>query len=391
MSYGPCASSLAFHQYASAPYAVPQPGGGQDLSSKIVDKLRKLVPGSTVAQAPSNPVQTMQLPIQNPMLSMVQPQVFPGFFPAPAGVPVMPSVHSLAAVAAVAPAPDQQLGGALLTSLRSLSNSGSVQAYGATQAGIELFQKVQELNTPAAGMPMVISSGSNGGLMTLPAPADPTPRPPPEPAAPRRPEPQPVYPTEVMSADELASFQGPDDGTNRPSEDNEADEADEDGEDAPHRLPPGFGAIPEDLIIEKARAREEERLRAVKAQQPCRFGRACKKRDCPNQHPEGRSIDNNLNPCAFGRRCKRLNCFYDHPEGRLIDEDPNKGICRLGRRCKRPDCLYTHPEGRDAPSTGEVKVCFYCHDTGHIAQDCTKNPDSWAFRGSTAIVPVSNR
>merc|ERR1719190_7276 len=114
----------------------------------------------------------------------------------------------------------------------------------------------------------------------------------------------------------------------------------------PHRLPPGFGAIPEDIVEERARQREEERVLRLKAPQPCRFGRRCKRRDCPNAHPEGRDIDTSLNPCAFGLRCKRKGCFYDHPEGRLIDDKPEKGMCKFGVRCSRPDCLYDHPEGR---------------------------------------------
>merc|ERR1719240_390993 len=82
------------------------------------------------------------------------------------------------------------------------------------------------------------------------------------------------------------------------------DDGEEDDDSVPHRLPPGFGAIPEDIVAERLRQKEEERMRAIKATQPCRFGRMCKKRDCPNMHSEGRSIDQNLNPCAFGRRCK---------------------------------------------------------------------------------------
>lgn len=153
---------------------------------------------------------------------------------------------------------------------------------------------------------------------------------------------------------------------------------DSDAEGVPHRLPPGFGAIPEELVEQRQRERDEERMRAIKSTQPCRFGLACKKRDCPNMHPEGRNIDTTMNPCAFGKRCKRHNCFYDHPEGRHLDDDPTKGVCKLGKRCKRADCLYMHPEGRDVP-VGTVQLCFFCHEMGHIAQECPRNPSSWAF------------
>mmetsp|Transcript_88221 Transcript_88221/g.205255 ORF Transcript_88221/g.205255 Transcript_88221/m.205255 type:complete len:297 (+) Transcript_88221:88-978(+) len=157
----------------------------------------------------------------------------------------------------------------------------------------------------------------------------------------------------------------------------EEDAGSDDG--VPHRLPPGFGAIPEDLVEERARQREEERVLRLKATQPCRFGRRCKRRDCPNAHPEGRDIDTSLNPCAFGRRCKRKGCFYDHPEGRVIDDDPTKGMCKFGKRCSRPDCLYDHPEGR-TPLTGpDPRICFCCHDPGHIASDCPRNPESWNY------------
>ncbi|OLP85104.1 Poly(U)-specific endoribonuclease [Symbiodinium microadriaticum] len=65
-------------------------------------------------------------------------------------------------------------------------------------------------------------------------------------------------------------------------------EDDSDSDDgAPIRLPPGFGAIPEDIVEERRRQREEERILQLKATQPCRFGKKCKKRDCPNAHPEG--------------------------------------------------------------------------------------------------------
>mmetsp|Transcript_86502 Transcript_86502/g.253188 ORF Transcript_86502/g.253188 Transcript_86502/m.253188 type:complete len:383 (+) Transcript_86502:99-1247(+) len=165
-------------------------------------------------------------------------------------------------------------------------------------------------------------------------------------------------------------------------------ESSDDG--VPHRLPPGFGAIPEDLVEERARQREEERVLRLKATQPCRFGRRCKRRDCPNAHTEGRDIDTTLNPCAFGRRCKRKGCFYDHPEGRVIDDDPTKGMCKYGARCSRPDCLYDHPEGRTPLSGPDPRICYFCHDPGHIASDCPRNPESWNYsrqveRGSVVV------
>lgn len=160
--------------------------------------------------------------------------------------------------------------------------------------------------------------------------------------------------------------------------------SDSDEEGKPHRLPPGFGAVPEDLIEERARQREEERMRRLKATQPCRFGRQCKRRDCPNMHQEGREIDTVLNPCMFGKRCKRANCFYDHLEGRDIDLDQSKGMCKFGVRCRRPDCLYNHPPGREAVSGADLRICYFCHGTGHIAQDCPRNPDSWAYNREAA-------
>lgn len=162
----------------------------------------------------------------------------------------------------------------------------------------------------------------------------------------------------------------------------EDDDESDDGQ--PHRLPPGFGAIPEDIVEERQRQREEERILQLKATQPCRFGKKCKKRDCPNAHLEGREIDSELNPCAFGRRCKRQGCFYDHPDGRLIDADPTKGMCKFGVQCARADCLYSHPEGRAAVGL-EPKVCFFCHQDGHIATECPRNPESWCYDRSAAM------
>ncbi|CAJ1431935.1 unnamed protein product [Effrenium voratum] len=162
----------------------------------------------------------------------------------------------------------------------------------------------------------------------------------------------------------------------------EDDEESEDGQ--PHRLPPGFGAIPEDIVEERQRQREEERILQLKATQPCRFSKKCKKRDCPNAHPEGRDIDSELNPCAFGRRCKRQGCFYDHPEGRMIDDDPTKGQCKFGIQCARADCLYSHPDGRAAVGM-EPKVCFFCRQDGHIATECPRNPESWCYDRQAAM------
>lgn len=161
-------------------------------------------------------------------------------------------------------------------------------------------------------------------------------------------------------------------------------EDDESDDGQPHRLPPGFGAIPEDIVEERQRQREEERILQLKATQPCRFSKKCKKRDCPNAHPEGREIDSELNPCAFGRRCKRQGCFYDHPDGRLIDDDPTKGQCKFGVQCARADCLYSHPEGRVAMGL-EPKVCFFCHSDGHIATECPRNPESWCYDRAAAM------
>jgi len=160
---------------------------------------------------------------------------------------------------------------------------------------------------------------------------------------------------------------------------------DESDDGMPHRLPPGFGAIPEDIVEERQRQREEERMLQLKATQPCRFGKRCKKRDCPNAHLEGRDIDSEINPCAFGRRCKRQGCFYDHPEGRFIDEDPTKGQCKFGVQCARADCLYSHPEGRVAIAGLEPKVCYFCHGDGHIATECPRNPESWCYDRQAAM------
>merc|ERR1719160_62917 len=166
------------------------------------------------------------------------------------------------------------------------------------------------------------------------------------------------------------------------------------GDGTVHRLPPGFGAIPQDIIDNRLREKEEERLRQRLAGQPCRYGRLCKRRDCPQAHPEGREIDSALNLCSFGRRCKRKNCFYDHPEGREIDFDPSKGYCKSGIACVRADCLYEHPAGRVIPDGPEARVCYFCHQAGHISQDCPTNPGSWCFNPasvSTVSLPSASK
>lgn len=241
-----------------------------------------------------------------------------------------------------------------------------------SEAGQELFRVVQSLTPP----PPQPAPPPEGELLALPAPAP----------ASSQPQEVPVIDNEAPGTGNegepirlppihFGTSQPP-----RPQPPPSPRESDSDSDDGvPHRLPPGFGAIPEDIVEERARQREEERVLRLKATQPCRFGRRCKRRDCPNAHPEGRDIDTSLNPCAFGRRCKRKGCFYDHPEGRVIDDDPTKGMCKFGIRCSRPDCLYDHPEGR-TPLTGpDPRICYFCHDTGHIAGDCPRNPESWNY------------
>eukprot|EP00747_Dinoflagellata_sp_TGD_P168334 gnl/TRDRNA2_/TRDRNA2_194496_c0_seq1.p1 gnl/TRDRNA2_/TRDRNA2_194496_c0~~gnl/TRDRNA2_/TRDRNA2_194496_c0_seq1.p1 ORF type:complete len:482 (+),score=91.14 gnl/TRDRNA2_/TRDRNA2_194496_c0_seq1:175-1446(+) len=159
--------------------------------------------------------------------------------------------------------------------------------------------------------------------------------------------------------------------------DDQADGAEEVG---PIRLPPGFGAIPEDLVEARLKAKEEERIRQIKSTQLCRFGKHCKKRECPQAHPDGRVIDTQINPCGFGVRCKRKDCFYDHPDGRNMDSNPEIGMCKFGAKCKRADCLYDHPADREPVATVDNRICYFCHDTGHIATDCPRNPDCWAFQ-----------
>mmetsp|Transcript_86838 Transcript_86838/g.230745 ORF Transcript_86838/g.230745 Transcript_86838/m.230745 type:complete len:381 (-) Transcript_86838:78-1220(-) len=239
-----------------------------------------------------------------------------------------------------AEAAEPELGARLLDSLRTLLPTGeSAEVCRSSAAGQELFRVVQSLDP----QPPVPPLGALPPLQVPPVSFAALPPPPDRPPSPRE----------------------------------EDAESSDDG--VPHRLPPGFGAIPEDLVEERARQREEERILRLKATQPCRFGRRCKRRDCPNAHPEGRDIDTSLNPCAFGRRCKRKGCFYDHPEGRVIDDDPAKGMCKFGTRCSRPDCLYDHPEGRTPISGADPRICYFCHESGHIASDCPRNPESWNY------------
>eukprot|EP00929_Paragymnodinium_shiwhaense_P083908 TRINITY_DN44843_c0_g1_i1.p1 TRINITY_DN44843_c0_g1~~TRINITY_DN44843_c0_g1_i1.p1 ORF type:complete len:412 (+),score=95.71 TRINITY_DN44843_c0_g1_i1:102-1337(+) len=161
------------------------------------------------------------------------------------------------------------------------------------------------------------------------------------------------------------------------------DESESD-EEGPVRLPPGFGAVPEELVKLRALQLEDQRMRAYKSTLPCKFGVKCKKRDCPNRHPEGREIDGVLNLCAFGKRCKRKDCFYDHPEGRDLDNDDSKALCKWGAKCKRADCLYMHPPDRVAIAGLEAKICYFCQGSGHIAQECPINPTSYAYSAVAA-------
>lgn len=287
-------------------------------------------------------------------------------------------------VAALAPAQDQELGSKLIDSLRGLlpEDPGLVDGGDPLQ---ELRRVVQgspgegEPQTAQADLPVPTSAPVAAGPPLIPVKeeeAPPEPVPEPAPAAPAQaPAEPPPRPRRIDIIDIDVGRQDP----------REEDIQSDSDDGVPHRLPPNFGAIPEDLVEERARLREEQRMLQLKATQPCRFGRRCKKRDCPNAHPEGRDIDTAWNPCAFGRRCKRKGCFYDHPEGRIIDEQPEKGMCKFGARCSRPDCLYDHPEGRVPLAGPDPRVCYFCHDSGHIATDCPRNPSSWAFaRGEAA-------
>lgn len=271
---------------------------------------------------------------------------------------IMDALRSRSRPAPPAPAADTpELGSLLLNSLRMLMPNGhGLPGSGESQ---ELFRVVQRMSSAPPA----------------PAPA-PVAEPSPPPAASPEPDEAPPVAASSQAHRSLDADRPPLvhlGGTKDVDDDAESDDG------VPHRLPPGFGAIPEDIVEERARQREEQRILQLKATQPCRFGKRCKKRDCPNAHPEGRDIDTAWNPCAFGRRCKRKGCFYDHPEGREIDDNPEKGMCKFGVRCSRPDCLYDHPEGRAALTGADPRICFFCHDPGHIAGDCPRNPESWNF------------
>jgi len=271
-----------------------------------------------------------------------------------------------------------QLGNMLLDSLRGLLPAGdSQQACQSSDAGQELFRVMQNIGPTGANPDprLQAAPAPAPALLALPAPQDVS-SPPPAPA-PAAPAPGDGGGVEVPREERRPRRLAPPRPEASPHEDDDADS--DDG--VPHRLPPGFGAIPEDIVEERARQREEQRILQLKATQPCRFGKRCKKRDCPNAHTEGRDIDTAWNPCAFGRRCKRKGCFYDHPEGRIIDDNPEKGMCKFGIRCSRPDCLYDHPEGRAPLSGPDPRICYFCHDPGHIATDCPRNPGSVAYRG----------
>jgi hypothetical protein len=81
-------------------------------------------------------------------------------------------------------------------------------------------------------------------------------------------------------------------------------------------------------------------------QVPCRYGARCNQRDCIDDHPKGREIDN---PCRFRTRCTRPDCSYLHPEGREIDNDvvavPTQAhpvVCQLGYYCRDRQCANSH-------------------------------------------------
>jgi len=134
--------------------------------------------------------------------------------------------------------------------------------------------------------------------------------------------------------------------------------------------PPGMPAS----LLEQLR--EQMRQTQGATGKACHFGRQCKSVDCPNLHPDGRDIEDDLQSviCAFGRRCKRTNCFYVHPAGRVIDEDPSKGMCKLGESCTRPGCVFTHPDSRVAATHLR---CFFCGELGHVHKDCPRHPQTW--------------
>mmetsp|Transcript_44058 Transcript_44058/g.121957 ORF Transcript_44058/g.121957 Transcript_44058/m.121957 type:complete len:388 (+) Transcript_44058:96-1259(+) len=252
--------------------------------------------------------------------------------------------------------PPLELGAMLMNSLRTLMPTGdSAAALQTSQAGQELFRMVQG-GVPAQGVTQANLVGPT--LLT---------------GVPGWEQTGSATPASGSAWPRAAAVQL------RPRPRELEDDGSDDDEGVPHRLPPNFGAIPEDLLEERQRQREELRMRQIKATQPCRFGKACKRRDCPNMHQDGRDIDTVLNLCSFGKRCKRRDCFYDHPEGREIDFDPTKAMCRFGARCRRPDCLYDHPPGRDPVSGPDSRICYFCHDSGHIAQDCPRNPESFSY------------
>jgi hypothetical protein len=86
-------------------------------------------------------------------------------------------------------------------------------------------------------------------------------------------------------------------------------------------------------------------------QVPCRYGTRCTQRDCNDDHPKGRKIDN---PCRFRTRCTRPDCSYVHPEGREIDNDvvaaPTQSHpvdCKSGYYCRSRVCPDNHYEPRE--------------------------------------------